>query len=286
MKTAKIGAIFLVSVMALAGASAGYAWWTDHLYIKGEITTDTFGAEWGLESYPDTYFSHFIKWADGTNPAPDNPDYYDQTTGKPIGTENVDYWVIATGEIKLEDFAGPEYGQTDTEKAKTLRITVNDVFPSTDVVIWGKIKWYGSVPGHLASITDVADITYHVGTPGQYQSLDADWDELLWLYLRVEIDELSTDTLTQRLGLIEGNVYNWLELEDKLVSSQWHEGEELVFVWYIHFIQYDMIFEDYWGNEVICEDLYPAGTGDFDVPENAMVDFTYDFYFEQWNRNI
>ena len=118
MKTAKIGAIFLVSVMALAGASAGYAWWTDHLYIKGEITTDTFGAEWGLESYPDTYFSHFIKWADGTNPAPDNPDYYDQSTGKPIGTENVDYWVIATGEIKLEDFAGLEYGETNTDKAK------------------------------------------------------------------------------------------------------------------------------------------------------------------------
>ena len=60
MKTAKLGAIFLVSVMALAGASAGYAWWIDELHIKGEITTGTFGAEWTIIE-DCSYISHGVK---------------------------------------------------------------------------------------------------------------------------------------------------------------------------------------------------------------------------------
>ena len=37
MRTAKIGAIFLISVMALAGVTAGYAMWYETLYIDGTI---------------------------------------------------------------------------------------------------------------------------------------------------------------------------------------------------------------------------------------------------------
>jgi len=39
MKTAKIGAIFLISIMALAGIGAGYAAWTDTITIKGTVNT-------------------------------------------------------------------------------------------------------------------------------------------------------------------------------------------------------------------------------------------------------
>ena len=39
MKTAKLGVIFLTSIMALAGASAGYAMWSETVYIDGTITT-------------------------------------------------------------------------------------------------------------------------------------------------------------------------------------------------------------------------------------------------------
>jgi hypothetical protein len=42
MKTAKLGAIFLVSVMALAGAGAGYAMWFQDLIIDAEIHTGEF----------------------------------------------------------------------------------------------------------------------------------------------------------------------------------------------------------------------------------------------------
>ena len=53
MKTVKVGAIFLVSVMALAGVSAGYALWFDTLYIDGSITTGSIGAQWSIEGMGD-----------------------------------------------------------------------------------------------------------------------------------------------------------------------------------------------------------------------------------------
>jgi len=42
MKTAKIGALFLVALMALTGVSAGYAMWYDDLTINGTVNTGTF----------------------------------------------------------------------------------------------------------------------------------------------------------------------------------------------------------------------------------------------------
>ena len=39
MKTAKLGAIFLISIMALAGVGAGYAAWTDTVKIDGTVNT-------------------------------------------------------------------------------------------------------------------------------------------------------------------------------------------------------------------------------------------------------
>lgn len=51
MKTAKLGAMFLVSVLALAGASAGYALWSETLYIDGYIETGTVDVEWSIHDY-------------------------------------------------------------------------------------------------------------------------------------------------------------------------------------------------------------------------------------------
>ena len=39
MKTAKLGAIFLISIMALAGVGAGYAAWFDTITIQGTVNT-------------------------------------------------------------------------------------------------------------------------------------------------------------------------------------------------------------------------------------------------------
>lgn len=273
MKTVKIGAIFLVSVMALAGASAGYAWWNEELHIRGTIETDDFGAEWLLECVE---FSDFIKWN-----ALDPNGYYNSgdgtydSDGEPMGQPDVDYWILATGEVELGDCLGK--GVCDECRCKTLWINLTDVFPSNDVLIQGSLDYYGSCPGHLASIDDYATLTYEDEDPIE----DVDWPLLKWIYLKVEILDIS-QALTDQTGLDEG-VYDWTELES-LICSQWHDGYYLDFVIYIHFIQWDMIFWDPLLDQWIdCSQLY--GAEDFDVPMNAKLEFYIDLYFEQWNYN-
>lgn len=54
-KTGKTAALFIVSIMALAGTSAGYALWWDELYIDGYIETGTLCAEFtffDISDYP------------------------------------------------------------------------------------------------------------------------------------------------------------------------------------------------------------------------------------------
>jgi len=51
MKTAKIGAIFLVSVMALAAVGASYALWSDRLHLDITVDTGDIGAIWSWEGW-------------------------------------------------------------------------------------------------------------------------------------------------------------------------------------------------------------------------------------------
>jgi len=51
MKTAKIGAIFVISFMALAGAGSAYALWYDYLHLDIDVETGYIGAEWSFEGY-------------------------------------------------------------------------------------------------------------------------------------------------------------------------------------------------------------------------------------------
>ena len=60
MKTTKIGAIFVISVMALAGSGAAYAMWWDSLHLDIMVSTGTVGAIWSYDSWSsneDKYIS-------------------------------------------------------------------------------------------------------------------------------------------------------------------------------------------------------------------------------------
>ena len=54
MKTAKLGAIFLVSVLALAGTGVAYACWYETLTINGTVNTGNLDAEWSVGVGYDT----------------------------------------------------------------------------------------------------------------------------------------------------------------------------------------------------------------------------------------
>jgi hypothetical protein len=51
MKTAKLGALFVISVMALAGTGAAYALWFDYLHLDIDVQTGYIGADWSFHGY-------------------------------------------------------------------------------------------------------------------------------------------------------------------------------------------------------------------------------------------
>jgi hypothetical protein len=51
MKTIKLGAMFLVSMLALAGTGAAYALWFEDLYIYTDIYTGDVDVEWSVVGY-------------------------------------------------------------------------------------------------------------------------------------------------------------------------------------------------------------------------------------------
>jgi len=276
--------------MALAGASAGYAWWSDTLYLRSTITTGTFGAYWVVDCCE---FSHFLKW---------NPDsqYYNngegeyETNGDPKGIEDTDYWVIATGDYKLEDCEG--YGACTNCRCDILWINLTNVFPSADLFLQGRIVYYGTVPGHLVEAEDTADLTLNVGENDQQLFEDVSWSDIPWLFVEVKILTDSTDDLVDQLyGIDENGIYPWVTVVDELECTQWHEDWELVFVIYIHFIQWDMIFQDHWDRWFDCDAALGSGAGTEgdpyglglsvgdDVPQNAKLEIEAFLDFEQWN---
>lgn len=58
MKTGKIGAIFLISILALAGIGAGYASWTDSITIDATIKTGTVKID--IVAYSETWAYKYL----------------------------------------------------------------------------------------------------------------------------------------------------------------------------------------------------------------------------------
>ena len=273
MKTAKLGAIFLVSVMALAGASAGYAWWIEELYIDGTITTGTFGAYWTLlcwEVHGDP--KGIITDTEG------EPHIIDDGTGNMIPNQ------LSTI-VELTDFRWHPTG-CDNCRAHKLVIDAVNVFPSSALYIVGDLHWYGTVPGHLWDIDATATLTYQDGTP-----ITPDWDDLKWLYVTVEFLTgygPAADNTMAKFGITPGTQYTLLEVEQLLVPTdpgytQWHYGDELYYILYIHFIQWDMVFEDYNENEIDCSIFMDDPDDKFDVPQGATFDFDITLKWQQYN---
>jgi len=100
MKTAKIGALFLVSVLALAGASAGYAMWSDELYIDGTVNTGTIGAEWSIKRCYDDEAEN-KQYSEITADIVEDTMYIIITNAYPCITYSVDFDVHCTGTILI-----------------------------------------------------------------------------------------------------------------------------------------------------------------------------------------
>lgn len=111
---AKIGVIFLVSVMALAGASAGYALWSEDLTIDGTINTGTVDVEWqNIEAYDNQIDTK--KDASSVTAIPDdNTLVVTLTDAYPCITYTVEFDLVCVGTIPVH-FTGwdIDYGNCD-----------------------------------------------------------------------------------------------------------------------------------------------------------------------------
>ena len=159
MKTAKLGAIFLISIMALAGTSAGYALWWDELYIDGYVETGYIDAEWSIEAWGDDEiagkdFSYVDPYIIGDTL------YIDIDNAYPCITYYVDFNVENTGSIPIHLYFDwtPPAGFPGT-------VTITDL---TCLQVHPGFCEYGTIEVHLDNtapqggiITFSATLVYH-----------------------------------------------------------------------------------------------------------------------------
>ena len=133
MNTAKLGVMFIVTAMALAGIGAGYAAWFDTIYVDGTVGTGS--VEWEVIDYSGTYV-----WK--VYDAPDTG-YGPET----VVTDNPEYSVpIEEGFRVAYAEAMPGTGDFDVD------VIFDNLFPC----IWFKadivIEYTGTVPGKINDI--------------------------------------------------------------------------------------------------------------------------------------
>ena len=130
MKTTKLGAMFLISILALAGVGMGYAAWTDTITITGQINTGS--VEWKFIDVSGTWV-----WK-----------VYDYQTDEIYITDDP-LWVPSDIGYDGELIAYSEAVLTDDHNAV---VTYDNLFPciyfEADVVV----EYTGTVPGKINSI--------------------------------------------------------------------------------------------------------------------------------------
>ena len=113
--SAKIGAIFVISVMALSGTGAAYALWWDDLHLDITISTGTIGAEWSFEGAYDSEIegkdvssvtAQLKAWPEGADGVANRWLFIHISNAYPCINYTVDFDIHNTGTIPIH-IAGP-----------------------------------------------------------------------------------------------------------------------------------------------------------------------------------
>jgi hypothetical protein len=143
MKTAKLGAIFLISVLTLAGIGAGYAAWTDTIFIKGTVKTGSVG--WKFVEYSGTWV---YKVPDGV-PGADDP----ALNGIEIAVRHYTYPAGWKGPLMVNGWIpvahAKAYEGIDDHHAI---VEFENLFPCIDFIADVVIEYTGSVPGKINDV--------------------------------------------------------------------------------------------------------------------------------------
>ena len=241
MKTAKLGAIFLISLMALAGAGVGYAAWFDTITVTGTVNTGSVG--WDITGYSCT----FVWKIHGLNDYTDwgNEIYVDYASLTEADSQVYVQNVYPSYTIELISFAtaaqtmsgDPLYADDDS-----VTVVFDNLFPCIYFEADFTIKYTGSVPGKINAID------FDLGS----------WDDALTPYVTVTVNEVAFIT-----NGIFNPVYG--------LGYQLHEGEEIHVVIMIHIPQT-------YANEDMTEDLMSITGSNFDVTVEVIQWNEYGIY--------
>lgn len=142
MKTAKIGAMFMITVMALTAIGVSYAHWEEKLYVEGIMYTDDI----------DPCFENAISNDPPWDPGMVNDEFKDpwECGSWPAdGAQNPWDWI---GERRNKDVGSCEIA-IDPNDCTRLSITIMDAYPCYYAHPYWEVVNYGSVPVNLYSYT-------------------------------------------------------------------------------------------------------------------------------------
>ncbi len=155
-KTAQIGGIFIVAVMAFAAIGASVAHWEETLTINGVMTTD--------DIHP--VFANFVSNDDIDNPVPNQMD--PTTCGDWFYHEDSDSWEWINGGRRDKNVGNTDV--TTSNDGQTLNVEINDAYPCYFSHVAYMIRNIGSCPvlinkplllEELSIQTDPADPSTH-----------------------------------------------------------------------------------------------------------------------------
>lgn len=171
MKTAKLGAIFLISIIALAGVGVGYAHWQETLYIDGTVNTGNLDVEWSFtytnDPCTDVNDPGLINIVEETFEGPDGYTDIYALTGK-YTTYEKDVTCVSM-EI-TDDY--PDL-PTGTEPLNKILIVIDSAYPSYAPVIQFNAKNVGTIPVHIDGFTIEYDPDNDQGTDDSLFGEDA-----------------------------------------------------------------------------------------------------------------
>jgi len=151
MKTAKIGVLFLVALMALAGTGAGYALWSETITINGIVNTGEVDIEFSDQLSNDPKGALCL-----------DPSEHGAWTYPDIHTPGGWYWIGAryTKDVASIDCLLSKVGTVPTEPDNdgddTLTVTITNGYPCYHGNIAFSIDNIGTVPVKIQSIKLVA----------------------------------------------------------------------------------------------------------------------------------
>ena len=250
MKSAKLGAMFLISILALAGVGMGYAAWTDTITIDGTINTGN--VDIAVRGYSGTCV---WKVYGGTAPADELYRWHGLVQDKPTDAEVAAQFGGATVEEIAYAYAGPG---TNTD----VTMTFDSLFPCIDFYADVIFHYEGNIPAYVYR-SPYINIDPTNGP--QYDSTlypGLNWMDDHWLYYQA--------------GNTEGiwiDVYyaeNVLTGADDMVTS-YTKGEQIFDPVQLHYCDY-IVAEVH--VHIIQDNIFQSCSGTFDL----------NVYAIQWNE--